>query len=98
MSVFDIFLKVFVLSGLIAVLLLLYDNLFRPWRAIERSIHELEEELKMLERGGWRAKITTWLNEPWLRGDIEKHKVLLRMRIGAKKREANAYYLLRRGE
>ena len=63
------------LIGLIALyfILLLYDTLFRPWRLVEEQLEGIERNIETLQKGGWRAKLHSWLSMPAWRGDVEKH-------------------------
>jgi len=61
--------------------LLLYDTLFRPWRLVEEQIIGIERNIDILKRGGWMAKLHSWLSMPAWRGDVERHlKYLLGLR------------------
>ncbi|WP_297536513.1 hypothetical protein [Thermococcus sp.] len=53
--------------------LLLYDTLFRPWRLVEEQIMTIERNIETLKRGGWRAKLHSWLSMPVWHGDVERH-------------------------
>jgi len=61
--------------------LMLYDVLFRPWRLVEEQIMTIERNIETLRRGGWRAKLYSWISMPAWRGDVERHlKYLLGLR------------------
>ena len=86
------------LVGLIALyfILLFYDIIFRPWRLIEEQIIGIEKSMETLKRGGWRAKLHSWLSMPAWRGDVEKHlKYLLGLRE-LKRAELELFEKLRR--
>ena len=63
------------LIGLITLYFIsfLYDVIFRPWRLVEDQLKEIEMHIKTLQKGGWRAKLRSWLSMPAWRGDVEKH-------------------------
>ena len=61
--------------------LLIYDTLFRPWRLIKDQLKEIDMHIETLKKGGWRAKLHSWLSMPAWRGDVERHlKYLLGLR------------------
>ncbi|AJC72623.1 hypothetical protein X802_00880 [Thermococcus guaymasensis DSM 11113] len=61
--------------------LMLYDVLFRPWRLVEEQIITIERNIETLKRGGWRAKLHSWISMPLWHGDVGRHlKYLLGLR------------------
>lgn len=90
----DICFRMFGISLIVMVLMILYDTFFQPWRMIERDMHEIEKQLELLN--GRFARLHAFMIAPWLREDIEKTKKFLRMRKSLKLRELAIYALLRR--
>jgi len=97
MSNADIIIEGFFLYAILLAVILLYRRLFRPWTEVQAELRRLERKLATLERGKWRARIETWVSEPWLKGDVEKHKQLLRSQIELKKKELEAFNTVRGG-
>lgn len=90
----DICFRMFGISLVVIVLMILYDTFFQPWRMIERGIHEIEKQLELLN--GRFARLHAFIIAPWLKEDLEKTKEFLRMRKSLKQRELAIYTLLRR--
>ena len=80
---------IFGLFMLGAVLTILYDILFRPWRLVEQGLKDAEKQLKLLE--GRFAKLYAFIIAPWLKGDVEKTRKFVSKRIELKKAELEAY-------
>ncbi|MBO8175179.1 MAG: hypothetical protein H0Z18_07970 [Thermococcus sp.] len=53
--------------------IIMYDIFFRPWRLVEDQLKEIDMHIETLKKGGWRAKLHSWLSMPAWRGDVEKH-------------------------
>ncbi|WP_297069545.1 hypothetical protein [Thermococcus sp.] len=72
-----------------AMLSILYDILFRPWRLVEQGLKDAEKQLKLLD--GRFAKLHAFIIAPWLRGDVERTREFVSKRIELKKAELEAY-------
>ncbi|NJE06640.1 hypothetical protein E3E36_10940 [Thermococcus sp. M36] len=86
------------LIGLITLYFIsfLYDAIFRPWRLVEEQLMDIEMHIETLKRGGWRAKLHSWISMPAWRGDVEKHLEYLLGLRELKRAELELFEKLRR--
>ncbi len=80
---------IFGLLVLGAVLTILYDMLFRPWRLVEQGLKDAEKQLKLLD--GRFVKLHALIIAPWLKGDVEKTRKFVSKRIELKKAELELF-------
>lgn len=77
-----------------AMLSILYDILFRPWKLVEQRLKDEEKQLKLLN--GRFAKLHAFIIAPWLKGDVEKTREFVSKRIKLKEAELELFEKVRR--
>jgi len=66
------------LSALFAAVMIAFvRETFFPERGMERDLKRIEGKLKTLKKGGRWARLVTWIDAPFLKGDVERYIFLL---------------------
>ncbi|BAD84571.1 hypothetical protein TK0382 [Thermococcus kodakarensis KOD1] len=83
----------FLLLG--AILSILYDILFRPWKLVREGINDLERQLKLLD--GRFARLRSFIIAPWLWGDVERTRTFVSHKLALKRAELELFEKLKGG-
>ncbi|KUH33894.1 hypothetical protein APY94_03965 [Thermococcus celericrescens] len=84
---------IFTLLVLGAMLSILYDILFRPWKLIREGINDLERQLKLLN--GRFARLWAFIIAPWLWGDVERTRAFVSHKLTLKRAELELFKKIR---
>ena len=95
MDMMGIFLGIFLFGSFGYVL---YVSKFHPERELKARLNEIERKLWRLRKRDRLAKIITWMDAPYLHGDVDRYILLLEQRKHILKRELLTYDMIRRGE
>jgi hypothetical protein len=79
-----------------AMLSVLYDILFRPWKLLKEGINDLERQLNLLD--GRFARLHAFLIAPWLWGDVERTRVFVSHKLKLRQAELELFEKLRGGK
>ena len=70
---------------------------FYPERSMERELRRLERKLERLKKRDRWARIMTWVDVPFLKGDVDRYIFLLEQERALLKRELMIYKWIREG-
>jgi len=76
--------------------LVLIDILYYPERGLEREYTRINKKIQLLRRGGLLAKLITWVEAPFLRGDVIRYTFLLEQKRYIIRRQIQLYKEIRK--